>query len=172
MGGCLYSDFNGRQTSLKTRFTGALLLTLTTSPIPSILQGKDEAELDRHSIARPDTIQRVCICVCSSSYVLAVGSAVVFQPHTINMSLWWGRGAPGMLTCGWAALTTIDKRVRWLLVIKILGGESYIGGHFTSRFEAVAANASFLSGSSLLLKCVICLFHILTQQPITPLFTG
>ena len=67
--------------------------------------------------------------------MLAVGSSVAFQPHTINMSLWRGRGAPGMLTCGRAALTTIDKRVRWLLVIKIPGGESYIGGHLTSRLE-------------------------------------
>ncbi len=112
----------------------------------------------------------VCVCVCSLSYVLAVGSSVAFQPHTINMSLWRGRGAPGMLTCGGAALTTIDKRVRWLLVIKIPGGESYIGGHLTSRLEAVVA--SFLSGSSLLLKRVICLLRTLTKQPITLLFTG
>ena len=97
----------------------------------------------------------VCVCVCSLSYVLAVGSSVAFQPHTINMSLWRGRGAPGMLTCGGAALTTIDKRVRWLLVIKIPGGESYIGGHLTSRL--VFMFASFLSGSSLFLKRVICL---------------
>lgn len=44
------------------------------------------------------------------------------------MSLWRGRGAWGMLTCGWAALTTIDRRVTWLLVIEIPSGESYIGG--------------------------------------------
>lgn len=86
------------------------------------------------------------------------------------MSLWRGRGAPGMLTCGGAALTTIDKRVRWLLVIKIPGGESYIGGRLTSRREALVA--SFLSGSSLLLKRVICLLQTLTKQPITLLFTG
>lgn len=129
-------------------------------------------ELDRHRRARPDGIQHVCVyvCVCSLSYVLAVGSSVAFQPHTINMSLWRGRGAPGMLTCGGAALTTIDKRVRWLLVIKIPGGESYIGGHLTSRLEAVVG--SFLSGSSLLLKRVICLLRTLTKQPITLLFTG
>lgn len=110
------------------------------------------------------------MCVCSLSYVSAVGSSVALQPHTINMSLWWSRGAPGMLTCGGAALTTIDKRVRWLLVIKIPGGESYIGGHLTSRLGAVVA--SFLSGSSLLLKRVICLRRIVTTQPITLLFTG
>lgn len=110
------------------------------------------------------------MCVCSLSYVLAVGSSAAFQPHTINMSLWWGRGAPGMLTCGGAALTTIDKRVRWLLVIKIPGGENYIGGHLISRLEAVVA--SFLSGSRLLLKRVICLLQTLTKQPITLLFTG
>ena len=48
-----------------------------------------------------------------------------------------------MLTCGGAALTTIDKRVRWLLVIKIPGGESYIGGHLTSRLEAVVCRCQF-----------------------------
>ena len=101
-----------------------------------------------------------------------MGSSVAFQPHTINMSLWRGRGAPGMLTCGEAALTTIDKRVRWLLVIKIPGGERYIGGRLTSRLEAVVADASFPSGSSLLLNRVICLLQILTKQPITLLFTG
>lgn len=111
----------------------------------------------------------VCVCVCSLSYVLAAVSSVAFQPHTINMSLWRGRGAPGMLTCGGAALTTIDKRVGWLLVIKIPGGESYIGGHLTSRLEAVVA--SFLSGSRLLLKRVICLRRTLTKQPIKLLFT-
>lgn len=130
-------------------------------------------ERSRRDIAeRGQTEYSVCVCVCSLSYVLAVGSSVVFQPHTINMSLWRGRGAPGMLTCGGAALTTIDKRVRWLLVIKIPGGESYIGGHLTSRLEAVVADASFLSGSSLLLKRVICLLQTLTKQPITLLFTG
>lgn len=77
-----------------------------------------------------------------------------------------------MLTCGGAALTTIDKRVRWLLVIKIPGGESYIGGRLTSRTETVVADASFLYGSSLLLKRVICLLQTLTKQPITLLFTG
>lgn len=110
------------------------------------------------------------MCVCSMSYVSAVGSSVAFQPHTINMSLWWGRGAPGMLTCGGAALTTIDKRVRRLLVIKIPGGESNIGGHLTSRHEAVVA--SFLSGSSLLLKRVICLLRSLSKQPIYCLLAG
>lgn len=112
----------------------------------------------------------MCVCVCSLSYVLAVDFSTAFQPHTINMSLWRGFGAPGMLTCGGAALTTIDKRTTWLLVIKIPLGESFIGGHLTRRLEAVVA--SFLSGSRLLLKCVICLLQTLTKQPITLLFTG
>lgn len=132
----------------------------------------DTAEQGRQYTACVCVCVFACVrmCVCSLSYVLAVGSSVAFQPHTINMSLWRSRGAPGMLTCGRAALTTIDKRVRWLLVIKIPGGESYIGGHLTSRLEAVVA--SFLSGSSLLLKRVICLLRTLTKQPITLLFTA
>lgn len=75
-----------------------------------------------------------------------------------------------MLTCGGAALTTIDKRVGWLLVIKIPGGESCIGGHLTSRVEAVVANDSFLLGSSLTKACY--LFTPYSTQPITLLFTG
>lgn len=128
--------------------------------------------MDRCSRAKPDGIRHayVYVCVCSLSYVLAVGSSAAFQPHTINMSLWRSGGAPGMLTCGGAALTTIDKRVGWLSVIKIPGGESYIGGHLTWRLDAVVA--SFLSGSSCLAKRVICLLQTLTKQPITVLFTG
>lgn len=49
---------------------------------------------------------------------------------------------------------------------------SYIGGHLTSRLEDVVVEASFLSGSSISLKHVICLFQILTQQPVTVLLTG
>ena len=58
------------------------------------------------------------------------------------------------------------------LLIKIPGGERYIGGHSTSRLEAVVADASFLSSSSLLLKRVICLRRPTKNQPITLLFTG
>lgn len=66
----------------------------------------------------------VCVCVCSFNSMIAVGSSVAIEPHRINMSLWRGCGAPGMLTCGGAALTTIDKRVRWLLAIQIPDWES------------------------------------------------
>lgn len=95
---------------------------------------------------------------------------MAFEPHTVNMSLWRGCGAPGMLTCGGAALTTADKRVRRLLVIKARGGKSCTGGRSTSRLQT---DASFLSGSGFLLKRVICLFRIPTKtRPITLLFTG
>lgn len=160
MGGCSCHDF---MVARRLCFTGVGLLTLTIVLILSILQRRLSGQ-SYECKARQYTA-----CVCSLSYVLAVGSSVAIQPHTINMSLWRGRGAPGMLTCGGVALTTIDKRVRWLLVIKIPGGESYIGGHLTSRLEAVVA--SFLSGSRLLLKRVICLLRTLTKQPIKLLFT-
>lgn len=87
------------------------------------------------------------------------------------MSLWRGRRAPGMLTCGEAALTTIDKkRVRRLSVIGIPGGGSFIGGRLTRG--PGAAVGSFLSGSSLSLKRVICLLRALTKKPIRLLFTS
>lgn len=63
------------------------------------------------------------MCVWVFLKLCVADSAVAFQPHTINTSLWRGRGAPGMLTCGRATLTTIDKRVTWLLVIQIPVGE-------------------------------------------------
>lgn len=47
-----------------------------------------------------------------------------------------------MLTCGGAALTTIDKKVRWPLGIK-MGGESFIGGHLKISLKAMVT--SFLS---------------------------
>lgn len=151
MGGLSCHDFVAARSIC---FTGVLLLTLTILLIPSVLQKRWAGQLQQSKA-------RQYMCVCSLSYVLAEGSSVAFQPHTINMSLWRGRGAPRMLTCGEAPLTTIDKSVRWLLVIKIPGGESYIGGHLTSRLKAVVA--SFLSGSRLLLKRVICLPRILTK---------
>lgn len=103
------------------------------------------------------------------SYVLAMGSSVVFQPHTINMSLWWGRGTPEMLTCGGAALTAIDKEVRWILGIECPSGKSFIGGRLTMSLEDVIA--SFLSALGVLLKHVISSLHTLTKQPVSPLFT-
>lgn len=103
------------------------------------------------------------------SYVLAVGSSVVFQPHTINMSLWWGRGAPETLTCGGAALTAIDKEVRRILGMECPGGKSFIGGRLMMSLEDVIA--SFLSASRFLLKHVISSLHTLTNQPVSPLFT-
>lgn len=98
---------------------------------------------------------RLCVSVCSMSYVLAVGSSVVFQPHTINMSLWWGRGAPETLTCGGAALTAIDKEVRRILGMECPGGKSFIGGRLMMSLEDVIA--SFLSASRfmLFLHCIL-----------------
>lgn len=92
----------------------------------------------------------VFVCVCSLSYALAVGSSVAFQPHTINMSLWRGCGAPGMLTCGRAALTTIDERVSWILVIKIPGGEKLHRRPSDSKTGGPWLAVSFLAQDSYL----------------------
>lgn len=39
-----------------------------------------------------------------------------------------------MLTCGGAALTAIDKEVRWILDVERPGGKSFIGGRFDDEF--------------------------------------
>lgn len=157
-------------TSWQPDVFAALFYRSSSADIDNIADSEERSWTDKvdrgQTVFSVCVIVRVCVCVflalCVSCGLLSQ-QAVAFQPHTINMSLWWGRGAPGMLTCGRAALTTIDKRVRWLLVIKIPGGESYIGGHLTSRL-AVLANASFLSGSSILLKRVICLLQQSNQS--------
>lgn len=67
----------------------------------------------------------VYVLVCFISGHMFLGSSVVRLPHTVNMSLWSDRGAPGMLSCGRPPLTAIDKRLRWLLVINIPGGQQH-----------------------------------------------
>lgn len=74
-----------------------------------------------------------------------------------------------MLTCGGAALTAIDKKLRRILGIEIPGGKSFIGGRLTMSLEDVIA--SFLSAWGFLLKHVISPVHTLTKEPVSPLFT-
>lgn len=104
-GRLLKSERHSCQMSSLTCFTRAGFLTSITLLLQSMFHRRGAWQA---TLTRSDSTHSVCVCVCSLG---AVVFFVAFEPHTINMSLWWSRGASGMLTCGGAALTTIDKEL-------------------------------------------------------------